>query len=191
MKKQITDSPEAAILRQKAEKLLKIKQAKTGIPSSEADTLKLIHELQVYQIELELINEELLLANIRIENLAIEKYKELYDFAPTGYLSLSKTGEITEINFAAANMLGKDRLHLMNNSFALFLSENTRPVFIAFLNNVFTSKVKHSCEVIIAKEGSLPLHVYIDGIISHNNEFCILTLVDFTKTKRNPPVNYI
>ena len=65
----------AAILRQKAEDSLKKKPSKSGSQLSEGDALKLIQELQVHQIELELQNEELLLA----------KYTELYDFAPSGY----------------------------------------------------------------------------------------------------------
>ena len=51
--------------------------------------LKLIHELEVHQIELEMQNEELVIAKEKAE-IAEEKYTELYDFAPSGYLSLTK-----------------------------------------------------------------------------------------------------
>ncbi|MDZ7822372.1 MAG: hypothetical protein U5N26_11555 [Candidatus Marinimicrobia bacterium] len=65
----------------------------------------------MHQIELEMQNEELVIAKEKAE-IAEEKYTELYDFAPSGYLSLTKDGKITELNFAAAKMLGKERLRL-------------------------------------------------------------------------------
>ena len=69
-------------------------------------TLKLTHELEVHQIELEMQNDELLAAKSAAV-IAAEKYLELYDFAPTGYLSLSNIGKITEINQYGEKMLGK------------------------------------------------------------------------------------
>jgi len=167
-------------LRPKAEGLLKSKQQKTNPQLSEADTLKLIHELQVHQIELELQNEELLLAKENAE-LAEKKYTELYEFASSGYLSLTRNGEISELNILAANILGKERSLLRNRIFGFFIAENSRPVFNNFFQNVFTTKAKQTCEVIISTEGNLPIHVNITGIISQNNELCLLTLIDVTE----------
>ena len=82
-KKPQTPLTEGEILRQKAEEQLKRKSLKTDSKHYEADAQKLIHELQVHQIELEIQNEELVQANVD-EGVAAQKYAELYDFAPTG-----------------------------------------------------------------------------------------------------------
>jgi len=105
MKKRDSKS-EASLLRQKAEEQFKKKSAKTVSKLSEAEMLKLVHELEVHQIELEMQNDELCLAKEQAE-IATNKYSELYNFAPSGYFTLSKEGEIIELNLQGAKMLGK------------------------------------------------------------------------------------
>ena len=83
-------------LRQNAEKQLGLLKKEKQISFSETETLKLLHELQVHQIELEMQNANLVLANEQ-EKLAKEKYKELYDFAPSAYFTLSMDGNIIEL----------------------------------------------------------------------------------------------
>ncbi len=185
MKKQSSITEEAELLRQKAEELLHRRDKAryiTANSSSEADLLKLIHELEVHQVELEMQNEELVIAKEKAE-LAEEKYTELYDFAPSCYITLSKKGEILELNFAAAKMLGKERTKLIKKQFVFFVSIGTQKTFNLFFQDVFTSKVKQTCEVIIATEGNMPNYVNIDGIVSQNNELCLLTLIDITERK--------
>jgi PAS domain S-box-containing protein len=191
MKKQNNNPEEAANLRQKAEELLhrKDKACLDSTTATEHDVQKLIHELEVHQIELEMQNEELVIAKEKAElaeekaKLAEEKYTELYDFAPSGYVVLSKEGEILKLNFAAASMLGKERIKLIENRFALFVSIDTQMTFNQFLQDIFTSKIKQSCEVIIATEDNFPISVNIEGIVSQNDEFCLLTVVDITERK--------
>jgi PAS domain S-box-containing protein len=185
MKNKIDMLTDANTLRQKAEELLKKirKGPHASSPETEADMLKLIHELEVHQVELEMLNEELIVANERIEDLANEKYKELYDFAPSAYLSLSKIGEILELNFVAANMLGKERSKLIKKRFDFYVSIETQVIFNLFLENAFTTNTKQNCEVIIQTEGNLPIYVYIDGIVNQDNEICLLNIVDITERK--------
>ena len=106
MKKQ--SQTESEILRQRAEELLNMKLSKSGSQLSEAETQKLIHELEVHQIELEIQNEELILAKKQAADNS-EKYIELYDFAPSGYFTLTRKGEILQLNLLGAKMLGKER----------------------------------------------------------------------------------
>ncbi len=175
----------AEILRQKAEVLLKKQGVKSGSQLSEIDTLKLIHELEVHQIELEMQNEELLLAKERAAELASEKYIELYDFAPTGYFTLSKEGEIIELNYSGAEMLDKKRQRLKNSRFGFFISDDNKPIFNLFLAKVFNSNAKETCEVTLSRDGNPPMNVQLTGIVTKKEEQCLLIAVDITERKRS------
>ena len=173
----------SALLRQKAEELLKKKSAATTSSLSEVESLRLIHELEVHQIELELQNKELgrAWADAEVVN---DKYIRLYDFAPLGYFTLSGKGEIIELNLTGARMLGKDRQHLKSSLIVFFVSEETKPIFSLFLEKAFKSKAKESCEVMMDSAGSLPFHVLLTGIVSDNEEHCLVTAVDITERKQ-------
>jgi PAS domain-containing protein len=161
-------------LLKEAEYLLNNKQKgmKTSFP--DFDYLELIRELELHQLELEMQNEELKLAKEKAE-LAEKKYTELYDFAPSGYLTLSEEGEILELNINAEHMLGKGRSQLINSSFGFFVSENTRAVFNQFLKNIFKSKLEETCELKLETEEELPRYIQLNGIISKINEQCLIT----------------
>jgi len=134
-------------------------------------------------LELEKQNEELLIAKEKAE-LAQEKYTELYDFAPSGYMSLSKDGEILELNFAAANMLGKERSLLINSRFGPFIKEDSRSVFANFLEEIFKGKNNVICDVPLRCKDNNCLYVHLTGIISENREQCHVTAWDITEQKR-------
>jgi PAS domain S-box-containing protein len=170
-------------LLKEAEYLLNNKQKgmKTSFP--DFDYLELIRELELHQLELEMQNEELKLAKEKAE-LAEKKYTELYDFAPSGYLTLSEEGEILELNINAEHMLGKARSQLMNSSFGFFVSEKTRAAFNRFLKNIFKSKLEETCELKLETEEELVRYIHVNGIISKINEQCLITLVDITKSKQ-------
>ena len=136
MKKDNRNS-ESHDLRQKAEALLKKKSVKAGSHLSEIEIYKLNHELEVHQIELELQNEELKLSRSAAMETA-EKFAELYDFAPMGYLTLSKDGKIMELNLLAAEMIGEVRSRLINRHFGVCISEKSKPVFNLFLDRKST-----------------------------------------------------
>lgn len=171
-------------LRQKAEELLsKKQQLQFDSNFSQAETLKLIHELEVYQIELEMQNEELLLAKEQAE-LATEKYTELYDFAPSGYFTLSKEGKVIDVNLTGANMLGKERLKLRNSQFGFFVSDDTKNIFNLFLEKIFNSKVRESCEVNLLPNDKSVFYGYLTGAVSADEEQCHITIVDITEIKQ-------
>ncbi len=96
-------SPE--VLRSRAEKQLAAQKAWL-LPDNETDHLKLIHELQVHQIELEMQNEMLAEAFAQANELRA-KYQDLYESAPVGYFTLSMDGKILELNGRAAMLLGQ------------------------------------------------------------------------------------
>ena len=180
--KNIRKNPKATVLRKKAVELLKKKSLKRDLPLSEADALKLNQKLEVHQIELELQNEELIAAKAKIEH-TNEKYTELYDFAPIGYITLSKEGSIINMNISGAQMLGKGRSSLINSRFGFFVTDETKPVYNHFLDMVFTSKVKQSCEVTLSGNVNVPIYVRLDGIVSKNKKDCLLIVSDVTDRK--------
>ncbi|MEI6576171.1 MAG: HAMP domain-containing sensor histidine kinase [Bacteroidota bacterium] len=170
-------------LRQNAEKQLGLLKKEKQISFSETETLKLLHELQVHQIELEMQNANLVLANEQ-EKLAKEKYKELYDFAPSAYFTLSMDGNIIELNLSAAQLLSKDLLPLVNSRFAFFVSLNTRSIFNLFFQKLLKSHTKGRCEVVIQTEENLLKDVFIEGIMSKNRKYCRLNVTDITERKK-------
>jgi PAS domain-containing protein len=129
------DFTDPRTLRSKAEKLLKQKLVNTNKTSPETDVKKLLHELQVHQIELEMQNEELRQADETAET-ALKKYTMLFDLSPMGYLTIESNGKIEELNFTAADMIGERRFSLIGSNFILFIAEKSKQVFNNFLSKV-------------------------------------------------------
>jgi len=184
MKNKKKAAPNSANLRQQAEDILKQKQINLSTTNpSETDILKLIHELEVHQIELELQNDELTQAREQAD-LATSKYIELFEFAPSGYFTLSHEGMIIELNLTGARMLRKDRSHLKNSRFSFHLSKDTKPVFNRFLERIFAGKTTETCEITLLAEKGLPVYVHLSGIIAGKDEQCLLTMTDITLIKQ-------
>ena len=120
-----------SLLRKKAEDIKKRKSSVSTDQLSDTDVLKLIHELEVHQIQLEMQSEELLRSQAAAQNMA-DKYYALYDFAPMGYFTLSKKAAILEINIFGAKMLGKDRNDLINTLFGFLVADISKPIFQDF-----------------------------------------------------------
>jgi len=169
-------------LRSKAEERL----AKAGSYPMDGSTSKLVHELRVHQIELEMQNEELLHARAEIE-VGLEKYSLLYDFAPVGYFTLSDDGTIQEANLTAASLLGVDRSLLINRHFSNFLSREEYPVLIEFLKKVFENTTGKSCEVMLSGDKDNPKYVHIAGTAVKGKGGawqCLMAVLDITEWKR-------
>jgi PAS domain S-box-containing protein len=179
--KKTGDQPDFKLLRKKAEELLKKKVTESNSPLSEADALRLIHELEVHQIELELQNEELMQAKFKAQQ-SSEKYVELYDFAPTGYFTLDKESKIIETNLAGASMLGKPRSELINKYFVSFLENDEKPIFNQFLQKVFESETKEECETALTTNDEIPLWLHLSGIVSAKGK-CQVNALDISLLK--------
>lgn len=167
-------------LRKKAEEILKNKLSKVNLAPTEADLLRLVHELEVHQIELELQNEELKLARERSESIA-HKYTSLYDFAPIGYFTLSNEGKILELNLIGSKMLGNDRSFLKNKPFGRFIQDKNVPAFNQFLENAFKTKTKEAIDIMVMGIGYAQLTAIVDE--EHENN-CLLTVMDITDRKK-------
>ncbi len=131
----------SAELRRRSEELMSRSHIQSPISPETMDYEHLVHELQVYQIELEMQNEELRLARLETETV-LERYTELYDFAPLGYFKLGRNGKILQINLKGASLLGMGRALLMGKRIGLFVSVETFSVFNTFLDQVFNQQDK-------------------------------------------------
>jgi PAS domain S-box-containing protein len=132
-------------LRVRAEKLLAAEGA--NLPQMPpADVLKLVHELQAHQIELEMQNEELRRAQEIITE-AGNRYADLYDFAPVGYVTLDPQGIIVEVNLTGARLLGAPRNVLLRKPFILFVAPGHRQAFQAYLRQLPADGALQSCEL--------------------------------------------
>jgi len=135
------------------QKQRKHERPKVGDSDSIADSGRLLHELQVHQIELEMQNSELEETRDRLEVL-LEKYTDLYDFAPVGYMSLDERGRIIEVNLTGAALLGIDRSRLISQRLSAFVAPANQSGFLAFLAQVFADAGKHICEVTLLRRGN-------------------------------------
>jgi PAS domain S-box-containing protein len=183
--------PMMAELYRKAEILLrkqkKNQKSKAGNPQSTMDTQRLLHELQVHQVELEMQNSELQESRDRMEGL-VEKYTDLYDFAPVGYLSLDEQGKILEVNLSGATLLGVERSPLINQRLPSFVTPASRPIFLAFLKRIFAGVGKQACEATLLRVNGSPFWADFHGssAISVNGppKWCRVVVSDISVLKR-------
>jgi len=122
-----------------------------GDVESAVDNRRLLHELQVHQIELEMQNAELQEWRTQAETL-LEKYVDLYDFAPVGYFSLDQKGRILRVNLVGAAMLGVERSRLVSRSLPRFAVVSSRSVIMALLARVFAGDSNQACEASLRKD---------------------------------------
>jgi hypothetical protein len=176
------DFTNAEMLRKKAEEKLKEQLKKSTALKNETDVKKLVHELQVHQIELEMQNDELRQAYETTEA-ALKKYTMLFDLAPVGYFTLNKEGAICELNFTGADILKERRFSLVDSNFKLFVAESSRPVFNNFFRKLFLDHSKESCEVLLGHNNEPLCMVYMEGVVAENENKCLLSVIDISKFK--------
>jgi PAS domain S-box-containing protein len=138
---------DAAEQRQQADEMVRTEAAPPVLEAmSLAETRRILHELRVHQIELEVQNEELRRTQAELDA-ARARYFELYDLAPVGYVTLSKEGLIQEVNLAAAAMLGRAREALVGRPFSLFVARDDQSLYYHHRKQLLESGVRQTCEL--------------------------------------------
>jgi PAS domain-containing protein len=183
MKKNQDQPADAAELRRRAEAQLQRQESKRGGQATEVETVRLVHELEVHQIELEMQNEELQRMHAQAEAL-LARYTDLYDFAPTGYFNLARDGTILAVNLTGARLLGIERPRLLNRRLGLLVSVADRPAFNAFLEKTFAGKGRDFCEVALPEAEPAPLFVRIEAVVSEDRQACRAAVLDVTDHRR-------
>jgi PAS domain S-box-containing protein len=130
--------------------------------------LKLVHELQVHQVELKLQNDELRQAQIAMEK-SRDRYADLYDFAPIGYLTLNREGMISEINLTGGDMLGVVRKKLLNRRFSQFVTTQDRDRWYQHFASVLKHDQRQRCELVFQREDGMLFDAQLDSVkVSHS-----------------------
>ncbi len=194
-----TPSANFALLRQQAEEHLGATPQKYPAFSSSPDEMqRIIHELAVYQIELEMQQDELLQARVELEE-SLDSYTQLYDFAPLGYLTLERDGTIRKANLAGSKLLGVNRARLKGDRLGRFIAAESLVAFNTMLERLFSTREHGSCEAMLMRDGASTssedpfvsstvevLHshtVRIDAVVSNNGQECQVVLSDISMQK--------
>ncbi|ATG90141.1 bifunctional diguanylate cyclase/phosphodiesterase [Methylomonas koyamae] len=167
-------------LRQRAEKQLGDDEPDKSVDPKQH---RLLHELQVHQIELEMQNEALRDARASAEQ-ALERYAELFDFAPIAYLTLGDDGCIHQTNFSGERLLGVELIKISGRRFAEFIANDYRPTFHQFLQQVFANVGVQHCEMVLVS-GGITRWVTIEANADKHNRTCLVAMVDISERRRN------
>jgi PAS domain S-box-containing protein len=171
-------------LRRRAEHRLR-KQPKGGPRiETKADAQRILHELQVHQVELELQNEELKQSKAEVDA-GLEKYTDLYDFAPVGYYTLDANGTIQLVNLTGASFVGIELSQLMGRRFALLVSPEHRPAFNSFLRQVFADQKIQSDDFELLSQGQPRRTVNLEARRLPNGLECRVAMVDVSQRLRD------
>ena len=124
---------------------------------------ELIHELQVHQIELETQAEELRSAHLVLEE-SRHKYLDLYEFAPLGYLTLTDTALIEQVNLFGAELLAADRKKLFNARFRKFIVQTDYESWVRYFMEVLDHGVKQVCTLMLRRGDDSIFPARLEGV---------------------------
>jgi len=169
------------------------------LSASHEEMQRILHELAVYQIELEMQQDELLQARAELEE-SLDCYTQLYDFAPLGYLTLDREGTIRKANLAGSKLLGVNRSRLKGDRLGRFISVESLAGFNAMLERAFSTREQGFCEAMLQRDGASSssadpfvssnvavLHshtVRIDATVSNDGQECQVVLSDISMQKQ-------
>jgi len=157
-----------------------------GGSTSPRPTEDLLHDLQVHEIELEMQNEALRQAQVALE-LSRDRYVDLYEFAPVGYLTLDHDGLIAEANLVGAALLGMDRKRLMNRRFAAFVAPEDGDRWYRHFAHVMQRADKRRCELALQRTDGSRFHAQADclGVVAQGESPVVrIALTDITERKQ-------
>ena len=160
--------PTAAKLRRQAEEQLGAKKAELHPPRTEEAARKLVHELEVHQIELEMQNAELKRAQEELE-LSRNKFVELYDFAPVGYFTIDAQGRIEGVNLTGTHLLGIERELLLKRPFINLVADAAdREIFSKHRKEVFQKQTSRTCEIRLKRKDGTAFYAQLQSLAKEN-----------------------
>ncbi|HBB15628.1 MAG TPA: hypothetical protein DCZ97_01010 [Syntrophus sp. (in: bacteria)] len=176
-------------LRKQAEKIVKAKNAR--MPKdiqvlSPEEMWRMLHELQVHQIELEMQNDELRRAQAELDA-SRARYFDLYDLAPVGYCTVSEEGKILEANLTAATLLGTDRSALIKQLFSRFIPREAQDIYDLHRKKIFEIGEPRACDLRMRKNDGTVFWAHLAATAVQGADGAIVYRVvisDITERKR-------
>jgi len=174
-------------LRNKAREARKtpLSEARYLSASDVTDPHALIEDLHIYRMELEAQNQELQRIQGELEAV-LERYRNLYDFAPVGYLTCDKEGRIQEINLTLCRLLGTTRDAFIEASFYDYVHEQDRDTLYLHLRKLYREKGRRADEFRLVTKKKRVIWVYVESVLEQHSAkgvACRMGLTDITQLK--------
>jgi PAS domain S-box-containing protein len=180
-------SPERG-LRQRAEALKqedRSLQLQTDVLMTPEETQKMIHELHVHQIELDMQNDELRHTQSELMETKA-RYFDLYDLAPVGYLTLSEQGMILEANLTACNLLGVERKALVKKRISQVIFKGDQDIYYRHRKALFATGDPQDCDLRMLRNG-VPFWAHLSAsaqLASDGSPTCRVVASDVSERKQ-------
>ncbi len=183
-----TVSGQLGVLRQQAEKI--VHETPGSAPENllklpATDPRRVLHDLQVHQIELELQNEELRRAQDALE-ISRERYFDLYDLAPVGYFTLDEGGLVLEANLTGAKLLDVMRGALVKQPFGRFVFSEDADKYYLHCKQLFRTGIAQALEVKLVRQNGEPFSAWLETAIASGaggERVCRVVVSDITDRK--------
>jgi PAS domain S-box-containing protein len=180
-----TKRPQPEDLRKKIEERLKESPLSDPELPDTVDPRELFEELTIHRMELEAQNEALRKAERGLEE-APRRYTDLYDSAPTGYVTMNRDGTVLDINLTLCRWLGMKRAQVVGSPFYPHIATEDRDTFYLHLRGLFKGNKKQTCELTIRHGDGAFFEALLESTIDHSQvEPCARTaVIDITEQKR-------
>jgi two-component system, cell cycle sensor histidine kinase and response regulator CckA len=172
--------PRSGELRRRAKKRLSTAGGDKAVASPGSGP-RLLHELQIHQVELELQNEELQQTRTALEE-SLARYASLYESAPIGYLTLGRDRLIRQVNLTGARLLGLARARLVGGRLDRLLAVESRPIFETFIAKLFAGE-SADCAVAIRPEDGAPVILELTGTVTEDGQECRVVAADISQRR--------
>jgi PAS domain S-box-containing protein len=153
---------------------------------SPEENRRMLHELRVHQIELEMQNEELRRAQRELDA-SRERYFNLYNHAPVGYCTVSEKGLILEANLTAATLLNVARGTLLRQPITRFILKEDQDIYYLHRKHLFENGEPELCELRMVKQDGTSFWVRLDTTVAKDTDgtlVCRVVIIDITEHKR-------
>ena len=178
-----TDSPKnKEALRERAEQYRASGSSGNSGPMDPMNAQRLLQELEIHQIELEMQNRELQQARNEAE-IAQEIYRDLYDFAPVGYFTLSREGNVLMANLTGATLLGLERNSLIGRPFPQWITPQNHEDFEQYLSSVFNGEDPVSIELELRRQDNETFIASLKASKGTEDRDCRIMVTDITRRK--------
>jgi PAS domain S-box-containing protein len=168
-------------LRRRAEEQLAARESQIET-LEQPDLKKLVHELAVHQVELEIQNEELRQSRTQAEEVR-DRYVDLYDFAPVGYFTIDEHSRVVEANLTGCQLLKIDRSNLLKKSFTNFIHPGESKKFYLQRRRVLESGTRQTGELQMQTAQGTAFYAQIESLKA-GEERLRLVVMDITERKK-------